>query len=492
MAGSTGQQAQRLINNAPSGPNMNITREAPVQQQGLASSGGKGGSTTQPVPNASAPMQQATTQPAFNIQQAVPQALGRAMQTTAMGTAYQPQQVQGTSYQAPTIGAPTSITPTGYQAAQAGQIAPITAQQVQGTGFQAAQAGQVGPVTAQQIQAGQLASTALSPYVNPYESQVVGQTLSDLERARQMQQNVLGAQATQARAFGGSRAGVAQAETNRAFAEQAARTAGQLRQAGFTQAQQAAQQDIASQLAAQQANQQAALQAGISGAGIARDIGLANLQAQQQARQFGAQQGMQAALANQQAALQAGTTTAGLQQAINLANQQAQQQARQFGAQQGMTAQQLNQAAGMQRALANQAALQQAGQFGAQQQMAAQLANQQAGLSGLGARMGAAQQLGNLANLGFGMGQTINQQLAQQGMMQQALQQAIIDAGRQQYAGFTGAPTTSLQQMLGAFGGSQTGQQTQTGTYQPGLFDYLSLGANVIGAGIGQGGRWAS
>jgi len=415
MAGSTGQQAQRLINNAPSGPNMNIAREAPVQQQGLASSGGKGGSTTQPVPNASAPMQQATTQPAFNIQQAVPQALGRAMQTTAMGTAYQPQQVQGIGYQAPTIGAPTSITPTGYQAAQAGQI---------------------GPVTAQQIQAGQLASTALSPYVNPYESQVVGQTLSDIERARQMQQNVLGAQATQARAFGGSRAGVAQAETNRAFAEQAARTAGQLRQAGFTQAQQAAQQDIASR--------------------------------------------MQASLANQQAALQAGTTTSGLRQAINLANQQAQQQARQFGAAQGMTAQQLNQSAGMQRALANQAALQQAGQFGAQQQMAAQLANQQAGLTGFGARMGAAQQLGNLANLGFGMGQTINQQLAQQGMMQQALQQAIIDAGRQQYAGFTGAPTTSLQQMLGAFGGSQTGQQTQTGTFDPGLFNYAQLAASMF------------
>jgi len=306
---------------------------------------------------------QTTPQGGFNLQQAVPQALGRAMQTTAMGTAYQPQQVQGTSYQA-------------------------------------AQAGQVGPVTAQQIQAGQLGTTPLSPYMNPYESQVVGQTLSDLERARQMQQNVLGAQATQARAFGGSRAGVAQAETNRAFAEQAARTAGQLRQAGFTQAQQAAQQDIASQLAAQQANQQAALQAGISGAGIARDIGLANLQAQQQARQFGATQ--------------------------------------------GMTAQQLNQMAGLQ---------------GAQQ------------------RLAAGQQLGNLANLGFGMGQSINQQLAQQGALQQALQQQVLNNAMQQYQGFTGAPVSGLQALLGAITGGNVGQGTGTQQRNLGLIDYV----NAIG-----------
>jgi hypothetical protein len=355
---------------------------------------------------------QTTPQGGFNLQQAVPQELGRAMQTTAMGTAYQPQQVQGTSYQAPTIGAPTSITPTGYQAAQAGQV---------------------GPVTAQQIQAGQLASTALSPYVNPYESQVVGQTLSDLERARQMQQNLLGAQATQARAFGGSRAGVAQAETNRAFAEQAARTAGQLRQAGFTQAQQAAQQDIASQLAAQQANQQAALQAGISGAGIARDIGLANLQAQQQARQFGAQQ--------------------------------------------GMTAQQLNQAAQMERARANQAAIQQARQFGATQGMTAQQLNQMAGLQGAQQRLAAGQQLGNLANLGFGMGQSINQQLAQQGALQQALQQQVLNNAMQQYQGFTGAPVSGLQALLGAITGGNVGQGTGTQQRNLGLIDYI----NAIG-----------
>lgn len=342
MAGGAGQQTL---------PRAVVAGEGPVSRQGLASgagnmmaqarqrfaqgqgmpspTGGKGGGQAgQPQPQ---PMP--TPQGGFNLQQAVPQALGQAMQVASRESGYQPLGVRPTGYAAPTIGA------------------------------------------------GQLASTSLSPYMNPYESQVVEQTLGDIERQRQMQQNVLGAQATQAGAFGGSRQGVAEAETNRAFAEQMARTAAGLRQAGFTQAQQAAQQDIATRLAAAQANQA------------------------------------------------------------------AMQQARQFGATQGMTAQQLNQMAGLQ---------------GAQQ------------------RLAAGQQLGSLANLGFGMGQTINQQLAQQGMMQQALNQAIIDAARGQYAGFTGAPTTSLQQMLGAFGGSQTGQQTTTGTFNPGLYNYAQLGASMF------------
>ena len=251
------------------------SRPMPLQKPDITSS----------VQHTMSPQLGAVQQP-MNLQQSIVQGLQQAGQTFAQGTQYQPQQ----------------ITPTGFQAAQTGQVAPLQAQQVQ---------------------AGQLGTTSLSPYMNPYESQVVGQALSDLERSRQMQQNLLGAQATQARAFGGSRQGIAEAETNRAFAEQAARTAGQLRQAGFGQAQAAAQQDIASR--------------------------------------------MQAAIANQQAGLQAGMTSAQLQQQANLQNQQAQQQAAQFGAQQGMTAQQLNQMAGLQ---------------GAQQRMGA--AGQLAGLAGTG------------------------------------------------------------------------------------------------------------
>ena len=95
----------------------------------------------------------------------------------------------------------------------------------------------------------------LQQYTNPYESQVVQQSLDDLERSRLMAQNVGGAQASAANAFGGSRQGIAEAETNRAFADQAARTASGLRQTGYQNAQTMERQ-------AQMQNQQA----GLSGA----------------------------------------------------------------------------------------------------------------------------------------------------------------------------------------------------------------------------------
>jgi hypothetical protein len=181
----------------------------------------------------------------------------------------------------------------------------------------------------------------VSQYYNPYESQVVDTAMADIERSRLMAQNQLGAQATQARAFGGSRQGIAEAETNRAYADQAARTAAQLRQQGFAQA-----QDVAM-----------------------GDVGL------------------------------------GLQQA---------------------------------------------------------------------------QQLGSLSNLGFGMGQDIQQQQMQQGLQQQILNQALIDAAKQQYSGYTGAPMQSLQAPLASLGVTGGLEQTQTATKNPGMFDYLQLGAGLI------------
>ena len=206
----------------------------------------------------------------------------------------------------------------------------------------------------------------LQQYTNPYETQVVNQSLADLERSRLMAQNVGGAQASAANAFGGSRQGIAEAETNRAFADQAARTASGLRQTGY---------------------------------------------------------------------------------------QNAQQMERQ-----------------------------------------AQMQNQSAGLSGEQQRMAAGQQLGSLANLGFGMGQTIQGRMDQQGAMQQALNQQLINAGKQQYAGYTGAPAQSLQYLLQAVGGAPaSGQATET--YDAGLFDYLTLGAKAyasnpakIGSMFGFGG----
>ena len=286
------------------------------------------------------------------------------------------------------------------QGAQAGMG--FTPMAVRPEGYRAAQMGQAPTVSAEQVGAGQIAGTDLSAYINPYESQVVQQSLSDIDRQRQMEQMQRSAQAGAAGAFGGSRHGIAEAETSRAYAEQAAQTAAGLRQAGFDRATTLAGQDIGTR--------------------------------------------MQADLANQAAALQAGTTTANLAQQSALANQAAMNQARQFGAQQGMTAQQLN---------------------------------QQAQLSGAQQRLSAGSQLGNLANLGFGMGQQIQSNMSTQGTQQQAINQALIDAAKGQYSGYTGAPATSLSYLLSAVGASPQ-PTTTTQSKDLGLFDYLSLGLGAF------------
>ena len=198
-------------------------------------------------------------------------------------------------------------------------------------------------------------AATMSQYSNPYETGVVNQNLADIERSRLLAQNNMGAQATAANAFGGSRHGIAEAETNRGFADRAAAMSGQLRQQGYNTSQQMARQ--------------------------------------------------------------------------------------------------------------------------------AQMQNQQAQLQGQQQRMGAASQLGTLSNLGFGMGQQIDAQMQNQGLQQQAVQQAVIDAAKARYAGYTAQPNQALNMPLQALGAAPYNTSTnQTQGYSPGLFDYLTLGANTAAA----------
>ena len=106
------------------------------------------------------------------------------------------------------------------------------------------------------------------------------------------------------------------------------------------------------------------------------------------------------------------------------------------------------------------------------------MANQQADLSGAGQRLGAAVQLGDIANLGFGMGQTVNNNMMAQGAMQQALQQQLFDAAANKYQGYVGHPAQGLAYLNAALGVTPTTPQTTTTSKQPGLFDYLTLGAS--------------
>jgi hypothetical protein len=82
----------------------------------------------------------------------------------------------------------------------------------------------------------------IAAFQNPYEEQVVQQSLQDIERSRQMQALQDANKATAAKAFGGSRYGVQSALTNEAALQEAARTAGQLRSAGYGQAAELAKQ----------------------------------------------------------------------------------------------------------------------------------------------------------------------------------------------------------------------------------------------------------
>ena len=192
-----------------------------------------------------------------------------------------------------------------------------------------------------------LRDTDLNPYMNPFTEQVTNRSLDAMERARQMQMNQIGADATAAGAFGGSRHGVAESLTNEGFARQAGDMAAQMNMQGYNQA--------------------------LANAGV--DIN------------------------------------------------------------NNMRGAQFN--------------------------------------------MDAARQMGDLSNQAFGYGNTLNQQMMQQGTQQQMLQQGLIDALKQQYAGYQNSPTASLQAPLAALGATPS-QSTTTSSKQPGLFDYLTLGLSII------------
>jgi hypothetical protein len=185
-----------------------------------------------------------------------------------------------------------------------------------------------------------MAGPNIGQFQNPFIQGVYDTSLSNLDRARQLAMNQVGAQATQAGAFGGSRHGVAEAETNRNFADTAANLASNLSMQGFNTALQAAQ----------------------------------------------GQQGL--------------------------------------------------------------------------------------GLAGAG-------QLGNLANLGFGFGQQLTGNQLQQGAQQQAIQQALIDAMRGQYGGYTGAPASGVSMFSQILGGTPY-SQTQTTSNNPGLLGILGAGLSLL------------
>lgn len=152
---------------------------------------------------------------------------------------------------------------------------------------------QPGQITAQQTNLGMTGPGSISSYMNPYTEAVRENALADLESARRAAIQQTGERATQARAFGGSRQGVAEALTNQGFAKQAATLGTSLNEQAFNQAMAMQQADIARRSAADIANQQAGLQGAQLRLGGASQLG--NLAAQQQALRLGGAQAVMAA-----------------------------------------------------------------------------------------------------------------------------------------------------------------------------------------------------
>ena len=194
----------------------------------------------------------------------------------------------------------------------------------------------------------------IAAYQSPYQQQVIDVALGDIQRQADVAQQQAQERAIRAGAFGGSRSALLEAEAARPYAEQAARTVAGLRQAGFEQAQRAAEADIARQQ-----------QLGIFGAEQAQQRALQQAQLQQQAGLLGAEQAQQRALQQAQ-----------LQQQAGLAGQDIQARMAQFAPQFQLQAQ--AQRAGLLGALGGEQMqrLGLLGQIGAQQQQLQQAALQ--------------------------------------------------------------------------------------------------------------------
>jgi hypothetical protein len=218
-----------------------------------------------------------------NMFQASSQSIYDAMAGARDIMGYQPMNVAATGYDPSTIG-------TGFN-----------------LGFE-----RVAPSS---MEAAQTTQADIERFYNPYTTQVIDQSMADIERNRLMQANQAAAQAQAAGAFGGSRGALMEAEIARNALEQQARTGGQLRQQGFATAAQLAQQDVARRQQAGTLNAQQALQAALANQATGLQAGMANQQAGLQAslanqaamnaaRSGLSQQQLQAALANQSAGLQ--------------------------------------------------------------------------------------------------------------------------------------------------------------------------------------------
>lgn len=325
-------------------------------------------------------------------------------------------------------------------------------------------------------------------YFNPFEDVAVQQALRDIQRQGDIQSQNIAAQAVQSGAFGGSRQAVAEAELGRNVLEQQARTAAQMRQAGFESAGQRAQSAFEQARQRQIAAAQATGQLGQAGAGTsaqaAQAAGQLGLGAEQLA-QTGALQGAQLGLssrqfeaANAKAIADTGLSIEQLASQTGLNAQQIAGNFAQAAGQMGLQTEQM--AASTAERAANLGMTEAQFQAANQQALAStgMTAEQLAASTGMDAariRQAGAQQAGALSQgLGSLMGTTASQmgQLGLSARQQQAAnaaQQAQIGIQAGQAAGQMGMDIGRMGFQAGQQFGNLGSQQAQMGIQQAGL-----------------------
>lgn len=195
-------------------------------------------------------------------------------------------------------GAQAALNQAAVPIGQMGQSAQLTTQGVPLIGQGAQQFGGAQQALQQGIGALGGAAQAYDPsrvqqFMNPYQQQVIDESIRQINRQGDISRQNLQAQATRAGAFGGSREGVQRAELERALSEQknAAIVGGlsQGYQSAAQQAQQAFEQQQGRQLAQGQALGQAASTQGQLGSSLAGLSGLYGNLGSQQANIYGQQ-----------------------------------------------------------------------------------------------------------------------------------------------------------------------------------------------------------
>lgn len=243
--------------------------------------------------------------------------------------------------------------PQGYSASTADVASAGTPNSVTLGGYDAAtgQATRVGDLPT--MQAARIEQDDINRLVNPYLSEVVDSTAADMQeqfgqvRARQA------ANAAGSGAFGGSRYGIREAQTEGEMARALGSTLGGLRADGYNTAMGYAGQDADRRQAANTANFNLQGQSALTDANAANQFGIANMDALNSASAFGANARNTGALANMDAENTFALTDADAANRANLTNAGLLSDAARFGADASNQFDQLNQSARNQFELAN-------------------------------------------------------------------------------------------------------------------------------------------